>query len=170
MDLNELVVKYQQTHDEEILEQIIKSSKGFILKTAKTYSSSHDLDDLYQVGTIGLLEAVNRFDVNLGYGFLSYAVHWIKKEMIDEIRNKNTIRVPDRMMDVFSAYEKERVKGDFNFEEFIAKMVTKKGNKYSRFSEKFLKEKLANLSQIKDVMQHGTDSDVFTEEFSVESS
>ena len=53
------------------------------------------LEDLISEGNIGLLRAIDRFDVEKGYHFISYAVWWIRQSILNAINEKSrTIRLP----------------------------------------------------------------------------
>ena len=61
-------------HHRMVLKVILDKTKG------KWFS-----DDVLHAGAIGLYEAARRFDLTLGYTFLTYAVHWINKYVLLEI-------------------------------------------------------------------------------------
>jgi RNA polymerase primary sigma factor len=77
-------------------DKLINSNLKFVITCAKQYSGQGvSLMDLIQAGNLGLTEAVERFDPDRGYKFLSFAVWYIRREMIKAIYNTGrTIRYP----------------------------------------------------------------------------
>lgn len=59
------------------------------------------LEDLLQIGCLGLSRAVDKFDAEAGYKFSTYAYHWIRQAIQYGIKtNLNTIRIPSDLYDV----------------------------------------------------------------------
>lgn len=80
---------------------------GFIMKCAskyeKFYRNKLSIDDLEQVGYVGLLKAAERYDPSLNAKFITYASFWIKQAMLREIfDNGFTIRLPVHIMEKIS--------------------------------------------------------------------
>jgi len=73
------------------LEKLIKSNLRFVISVANQYPV-HDgltLSDLINEGNIGLIKEDQRFDETLGYKFISYAVFWIRRSILDVINKKS---------------------------------------------------------------------------------
>ena len=67
------------------------------------------LDDLVQVGTIGLIKAIDRFDASKGFEFSTYASPTIVGEIKRHFRDKTwAVRVPRRLQELGAAVEKSR--------------------------------------------------------------
>lgn len=62
-------------------EIMINCNLRLVANIAKKYANNIDIIDLINEGNLGLLEAVARFDVSLGYRFSTYAVYWIKQKI-----------------------------------------------------------------------------------------
>lgn len=95
-DETSLIIKAKDG-DNEAREKIVMSNLRLVAKIALHYCKSgiHYLD-LIQEGTIGLITAINKFDVTKGYKFSTYATWWIKKEIIDALKKKvNMIKIPN---------------------------------------------------------------------------
>ncbi|MGA2977617.1 MAG: RNA polymerase sigma factor RpoD/SigA [Spirochaetia bacterium] len=77
-------------------EKLIRANLRFVVNTAKKYQHRGlPLEDLISEGNIGLMHAIDRFDVNKGYHFISYAVWWIRQSILNAISEKSrTIRLP----------------------------------------------------------------------------
>ncbi|MDH3004243.1 MAG: sigma-70 family RNA polymerase sigma factor [Candidatus Shikimatogenerans sp. JK-2022] len=75
--------KYEKKNAQNIL---IKSNLRFVVSIAKKYQNQGlSLSDLINEGNLGLIKATLRFDVNRGYKFISYAVWWIKQNILQAI-------------------------------------------------------------------------------------
>ncbi|MCQ2586781.1 MAG: RNA polymerase sigma factor RpoD/SigA [Treponema sp.] len=76
--------------------KIVNSNLRFVVKVAKKYQN-HGLEliDLISEGNVGLLTAIDKFDVSKGYHFISYAVWWINQSILKAISEKSrAIRLP----------------------------------------------------------------------------
>ncbi len=75
---------------------LVTSNLRFVVNVAKKYQNQGiPLLDLINEGNIGLLNAIDRFDVDKGYHFISYAVWWIRQAILKSICEKSrTIRLP----------------------------------------------------------------------------
>ena len=86
--------------DEEAKEQYIKGNLRLVLSVIKRFSgSSENPDDLFQIGCIGLIKAINNFDTSHGVKFSTYAVPMIIGEIRRFIRDNNSIRVSRSLRD-----------------------------------------------------------------------
>jgi RNA polymerase primary sigma factor len=77
-------------------EKLIKANLRFVVNVAKKYQNQGlPLSDLISEGNIGLMNAIERFDVTKGYHFISYAVWWIRQAILKAICEKSRmIRLP----------------------------------------------------------------------------
>jgi len=77
-------------------DRLIAANLRFVVNVAKKYQNQGlALDDLISEGNIGLINAIERFDVDKGYHFISYAVWWIRQAILKAICEKSrTIRLP----------------------------------------------------------------------------
>lgn len=82
--------------DEDAKQKLVTANLRFVVNVAKKYQNQGiPLLDLINEGNIGLLNAIDRFDVNKGYHFISYAVWWIRQAILKSICEKSrTIRLP----------------------------------------------------------------------------
>jgi RNA polymerase primary sigma factor len=98
--------------DEKAKERLITSNLRFVVQVAKKYQKfGISLLDLINEGNLGLIKAAERFDPDMGYHFISYAVWWIRQAIILAINQKAAmIRLPmNRTIDVarIDAIQKE---------------------------------------------------------------
>jgi RNA polymerase primary sigma factor len=77
-------------------EELVSANLRFVVSVAKKYQGlGLPLEDLISEGNVGLLTAVDRFDVNKGYHFISYAVWWIRQAIMSALYEKaRMIRLP----------------------------------------------------------------------------
>lgn len=98
----ELFRRYKGEGDEEAREQLIVSHVNLVRYIAAKFKNRGEpLDDLIQVGTIGLIKAIDRFDPSRGLEFTTYATPTIMGEIKRHFRDKGwTIRVPRRLQEL----------------------------------------------------------------------
>ena len=86
--------------DEEAKEEYIKGNLRLVLSVIKRFSNSNENpDDLFQIGCIGLIKAVNNFNTDLDVKFSTYAVPMIIGEIRRYMRDNNSIRVSRSLRD-----------------------------------------------------------------------
>ena len=87
--------------DEEARELYIKGNLRLVLSVIKRFSnSSENMDDLFQIGCIGLIKAIDNFDTTLNVKFSNYAVPMIIGEIRRYLRDNNSIRVSRSLRDI----------------------------------------------------------------------
>ena len=81
-------------------ETYIEGNLRLVLSVIKRFSSSaENVDDLFQIGCIGLIKAIDNFDATLGVKFSTYAVPMIIGEIRRFLRDNNSIRVSRSLKD-----------------------------------------------------------------------
>ncbi|MCI1665573.1 MAG: SigB/SigF/SigG family RNA polymerase sigma factor [Atopobiaceae bacterium] len=93
---------YKEEGDEEAREQLIVSHLNLVRFLASRFKNrGESLDDLIQVGTIGLIKAIDRFDPSRGLEFTTYATPTILGEIKRHFRDKGwSVRVPRRLQEL----------------------------------------------------------------------
>jgi len=75
--------------------ELITSNLRFVVKTAKGFTRDQGkLLQLTSAGNVGLLVALDKFDIHAETRFLTYAAWWVRKEMLDEINASGLVHVP----------------------------------------------------------------------------
>lgn len=86
--------------DTEAREQFIKGNLRLVLSVIRRFSSvGENVDDLFQIGCIGLIKAIDHFNTELGVRFSTYAVPMIIGEIRRFLRDNNSIRVSRSLRD-----------------------------------------------------------------------
>ena len=91
-------------------EKLIRANLRFVVNVAKKYQNQGlPLPDLISEGNIGLMNAIEKFDINRGYHFISYAVWWIRQAILKAICEKSRmIRLPLNRANELVQIEKAR--------------------------------------------------------------
>jgi RNA polymerase sporulation-specific sigma factor len=117
--------------DEEAKERFIYSNLRLVLSVVQRFlGRSETPDDLFQVGTIGLIKAVKNFDLSHNVKFSTYAVPMIIGEIRRFLRDNNSIRVSRSMRDL--AY----------------KAMQLRENLYTRYNREITNEELAKALEV----------------------
>jgi len=95
----EILTKYQKNPSPQIRNRLVDMNIGLVRREAHRWlrGSGEAFDDLMQVGSIGLIRAIERFDLKKGYAFSSFAIPYIRGEIQHYLRDKGTtVRIPRR--------------------------------------------------------------------------
>ncbi len=97
-----LLVAYHRDGDQSARERVLVELMPLVRALASRYAGRGEpLEDLVQVGSVGLIKAVDRFDVDRGYEFSSYAVPTIVGEIRRHFRDKAwAMHVPRRLKEL----------------------------------------------------------------------
>ena len=86
--------------DQEAKEEYIKGNLRLVLSVIRRFSNSNEnADDLFQIGCVGLIKAINNFNTELDVKFSTYAVPMIIGEIRRYMRDNNSIRVSRSLRD-----------------------------------------------------------------------
>lgn len=95
-------------------DELIKGNLKLVLSVLKSFSGRVDnMDDLFQVGVIGLIKAIDNFDLNHEVKFSTYAVPMIIGEIKRYLRDNSSLRVSRSIKDL--AYKALRTKDELTF-------------------------------------------------------
>ncbi|NET30460.1 MAG: RNA polymerase sigma factor SigF [Cyanothece sp. SIO1E1] len=95
----QLLQEYRQSPSAQLRNQLVQLNLGLVRKDAHHWVNqcSESYDDLLQVGTLGLIRAIERFDITKGYAFSSFALPYIRGEIQHYLRDKGcSVRIPRR--------------------------------------------------------------------------
>lgn len=94
MSRTEELIRLSQTGDETATEQLVQENSGLIWAIARRYvGRGTELEDLYQLGCLGFLKAVEGFDLSYGTQFSTYAVPKISGEIRRFLRDDGAVKV-----------------------------------------------------------------------------
>lgn len=98
--------------DEFARKRMIESNLRFVVNVSKKYQNQGlSLSDLINEGNIGLMTALDKFDPDKGYRFISYAVWWIRQSVMKAINEKSrAVRLPlNRTNELLQIKKAERI-------------------------------------------------------------
>ena len=97
----ELLLKEIKEGNENARIQFIEGNLRLVLSVIRRFSAStENMDDLFQIGCIGLIKSIDNFDLTLGVKFSTYAVPMIMGEIRRYLRDSNSIRVSRSLKDI----------------------------------------------------------------------
>lgn len=97
----QLLREYQQSSSAEIRNELVKLNFGLVRKEAHHWVNqcTESYEDLLQVGCIGLIRAIERFDTTKGSAFSSFAIPYIRGEIQHYLRDRGcSVRIPRRWL------------------------------------------------------------------------
>lgn len=111
---NELFKRYQNG-DEKAREELACGNLKLVLSILKRYQNRCDnMDDLFQIGCVGLMKAIDNFDLSHGVKFSTYAVPLILGEIRRYIRDNSNLRISRSIKDL--AYKILKTKEEYFME------------------------------------------------------
>ena len=104
----ELIIKMREG-DKKARETFIQGNLRLVLSVIQRFNNrGENVDDLFQVGCIGLMKAIDNFDLEQNVKFSTYAVPMIIGEIRRYLRDNNAIRVSRSLRDISYKVSKER--------------------------------------------------------------
>jgi RNA polymerase sigma-B factor len=100
-EIAQLLREYQKSRSERVRNQLVQLNLGLVRKEAHYWiNQCHEsYEDLIQVGSMGLIRAIEKFELSKGHAFSSYAVPYIRGEIQHYLRDKGvTMRIPRRWL------------------------------------------------------------------------
>lgn len=94
MDRTSVLIARSQAGESGAREVLIESNLGLVRHIVRRFAGrGHDLEDLFQIGVIGLMKAIDKFDLKLGLKFSTYAVPMITGEIKRFLRDDGPVKV-----------------------------------------------------------------------------
>lgn len=108
-ETKELIKEWRETGNREARDKIILANLGLVYKITPSYlGRGMDLEDLFQVGVIGLIMALETYDCQRGTKFTTWAYQYIKGYIRRAIETKGTlIRIGHRITDLLAKIQRE---------------------------------------------------------------
>ncbi len=105
-----LLSEFARTHDPALREQLVEEYSALVRSLARRFAGRGEpLEDLEQVGFLGLIAAINRFDPGLGLEFSTFATPTILGEIKRYFRDKSwAVRVPRRLQETYARVVRTR--------------------------------------------------------------
>lgn len=98
--MKEMMIRVKEG-DQKAREEFIRGNLRLVLSVIQRFTGRREnMDDLFQVGCIGLIKAIDNFNVELGVRFSTYAVPMITGELRRYLRDNNSIRVSRSLRDI----------------------------------------------------------------------
>ena len=96
----EMLKKIKEGHD-ELRDEFINANLRLVLSIVKKFNNrGENVDDIFQVGVVGLIKAINNFDIDQGVQFSTYAVPMIIGEIKRYLRDNSAFRVTRSLRDL----------------------------------------------------------------------
>lgn len=94
MEETSVLIARSQAGEKDAREVLIEKNLGLVHHIVKRFANrGYDMEDLFQIGTIGLMKAIDKFDLSLGLKFSTYAVPMITGEIKRFLRDDGMVKV-----------------------------------------------------------------------------
>jgi RNA polymerase sigma-B factor len=107
----ELLISYYQQPSIKVRNQLVRLNAGLVRKIAHrvSHQCAEPYEDLEQIGYLGLIRAIERFNPEQGCAFSSFAVPYIRGEMLHFLRDRGSaVKIPRRWQDLQKEGQKVR--------------------------------------------------------------
>src|SRR5574344_2633935 len=113
-----------QNGNKDTLNDIVKENMGLIYSIARRFQNrGYDLEDIYQIGSIGLIKAIQRFDFNYDVALSTFSVTYIIGEIKRFLRDDGPIKVSRQLKELATKIrEEEKNKPNITIEELSKKL------------------------------------------------
>jgi len=102
----------QDINNQDVFDKLVYGNLRLVLSVVKKFKDRYDnLDDLFQIGCIGLMKAIKNFDISFNLKFSTYAVPMIKGEIKRHLRDNNIVKVSRQLKDI--AYQALKLKDEY---------------------------------------------------------
>lgn len=130
--MDHTIVLIQKSHegDKEARARLVEENTGLVWCVVKRfYNRGVEMEDLFQIGTIGLLKAIDKFDLNYDVKFSTYAVPMITGEIKRFLRNDGMIKVSRSLKELsYKAYLcREKLQERFGREPSVTELAGELG-------------------------------------------
>ena len=125
VSLEELLLRSQQG-DQSAKEQLVVENSGLVWSVAKRYfGRGVDPDDLYQLGCLGFLKAIDGFDLEYGTQFSTYAVPKISGEIRRFLRDDGAVKVSRSIKERAAAIKlaRQKLTGQYGHEPTLSELA-----------------------------------------------
>ncbi|MFB6275249.1 MAG: sigma-70 family RNA polymerase sigma factor, partial [Halothece sp.] len=122
-DSLELLRIYQSNKSQRIRNRIVELNMGLVRKEAHHWVNqcSESYEDLVQVGCMGLIRAIERFQLSKGNAFSSFAIPYIRGEIQHYLRDRSTsVKIPRRWLEL----KQQAVKASYQLREELNRQPT----------------------------------------------
>ena len=102
----EMFRRYQQDGDMNARTVLVRANIRFVIDTAKGFRGRLPAAEAVAAGSVGLLTALEKFDVSRGLKFITYAVWWIRQAMHQASGEQNIVRRPDNQINHLHQFHK----------------------------------------------------------------
>lgn len=114
LDRNEILFLLEEYHkgNKNVFNKLVEGNLKLVLSVIKKYNNRNEnLDDLFQIGCLGLMKAINNFDTSLNLLFSTYAVPMINGEIKRYLRDNNIVKISRQLKDI--SYKALKVKEEY---------------------------------------------------------
>ena len=130
MTENEVLIEHMQAGEKEVREVLIEQNLGLVHHIVKRFlNRGYDTEDLFQIGVIGLIKAIDKFDPSFDVKFSTYAVPLIAGEIKRFLRDDGMVKVSRTLKENGSRvkYARERLSGRINREPTLQEVSKEAG-------------------------------------------
>ena len=124
---NDKLVQQAQSGDAEARAQVYEANIGLVYMVLERFkNSSYEYEDLFQIGSIGLLKAIDKFDFTYNVRFSTYAVPMIIGEIKKFLRDDGIVKVQRGLKETYSKvrWAQDKLRGKLGREPGIAEIAS----------------------------------------------
>lgn len=108
LEFQALILRYQNG-DPEAKDVIVQHNLRLVMSIAQRFSARGEIDDLFQIGCMGLIKAIDKFNLSYKVKFSTYAVPMIIGEIKQYLRDEGPIKISRGLKEIASKVEQSRI-------------------------------------------------------------